>query len=136
MGVVICAVFEREIPQHGTLGGDNPALNRDWQRLAKLAKAAKLRPLNDFESYDAEEVAASLDMDPEELGLDTGNMPAAQWFAAADGLAAVQALVAHLRANPKLLSRQAEVLDELSGVETELSAAEKAGVRFRFEAVM
>ena len=136
MGVVICAVFEREVPQHGTLGGDNTALNRDWQRLVKLAKAAKLQPLNDFESYDSEEVAANLDMDPEELGFDPGNMPAAQWFAAADGIAAVRALIAHLRANPKALSRQAEVLDELSSVESELAAAEKAGVRFRFEAVM
>lgn len=135
MSVALCVVFERDVPSHGTLGGDNLALMRDWRRLAKAARSAKLRPLADFESYDPEDVAGAMDMDVDELGLDPENLSPGEWFDAKDGLAAVRALTGHLRANPKALSRQAAIVEDLASVESELAAAERAGVRFRFQTV-
>jgi hypothetical protein len=85
-----------------------------------------------FESYNPEDVAdlaAELDLEVENLG---GNAPPVQWFDAAEGQAAVQALLAHLRAHPNAMRRQQELVDELTQMELELSAAVQAGVRFRF----
>lgn len=131
MGASFCTVFESEVPPLGTLGGDNAALLRRQRQLEKLATGAGLTPLSAFESYDPADAAEYLEDDEELLA----NLPRAQWFAAAEGLAAVRALVAHLSANSGAISGQAEVLADLQEVAKELAAAEKAGVRFRFAVV-
>lgn len=130
MGASFCVIFESDVRPHGTLGGDNPAIAKAQKKLDRLAKSAGLRSLGDFESYDPEDVAGSLDMEVEDLG-----MPPVQWFKANDGLAAVQALLAQLRANPDAISWQADVVSDLTAIESELSAAVKAHVRFRFAIV-
>jgi hypothetical protein len=130
MSVSFCVVFEADVPPHGTLGGDNVELVRAQAPLERLAQANGLRPLSQFESYDAADLAADLDVDVGEVDL-----PPAQWFPAAEGLTAVQALIAHLAAHPATLSRQPEVLTELRVIAGELEAAAQAGVRFRFALV-
>jgi hypothetical protein len=130
MGASFCVVFESEVPPHGTLGGDNLAVLNAHRKLDRLARANGLRSLNEFESYDPEDVADALDLDPDQVG-----GPPMQWFAAADGLAAVRALAAHLRAHPGDLSNSADVVAELAEMESELANAERAGVRFRFAVV-
>jgi hypothetical protein len=75
-------------------------------------------------------VAADFDLDAEELGL-----PPVEWFAAADGLAAVRALIAHLNSHPDAVRNQPDVLDDLTNVAAEVAAAGRAGVRFRFQVV-
>jgi hypothetical protein len=85
-----------------------------------------------FESYNPEDVAdlaAELDLEVANLG---GNAPPVQWFDAAAGQAAVQALLAYLSSHPDALRRQQEIVDELTQMESELAAAVQAGVRFRF----
>lgn len=131
MGASFCTVFEAVVSPHGTIGGDNPALLRRQRRLDRLATDAGLTPLGAFESYDPVAVADYLDEgDAPPVGL-----PPVRWFKAADGLAAVQALVMHLSANRDQISNPAEVVDELKRIAAELADAERVGVRFRFAVV-
>jgi len=122
-------VFESEVPPYGTLGSDHPDLNRAQQRLDRLAVADGLTPLSAFESYAPDEVEEFEDEPP-------GGYPPAQWFKPTAGLAAVEALRAHLAARPTALAKQAVVLEDLAEVAEELRAAERAGVRFRFAVIM
>jgi hypothetical protein len=124
-------VFETEVPSHGTLSGDYPALLRRQRTLDRLATASGLTPLGAFESYDASDVEDYLDEDEES----PADVPPVKWFPASDGLAAVRALAAHLAAHPNSVSVQAEVLSELGELAGELVDAERAGVRFRFAVV-
>ena len=131
MGASFCAVFEADVPPHGTLGGDHPALLRRQRRLDRLAAEAGLTPLGAFESYDPADAADFLD----EGGEPPAGLPAARWFPAGDGLAAVRALAAHLAAHPDALSGRPDVAAELEHLAGELAEAERAGVRFRFAVV-
>lgn len=131
MSASFCAIFEAEVPPHGTLGGDNPTLLRLQRRLDRLARDAGLTPLGAFEGYDPSDIDGMLDEGEEGLT----DMAPAEWFTAADGLAAVRALAAHLRTNPGAVSGRDEVLDDLGRVEAELADAARAGVRFRFAVV-
>jgi hypothetical protein len=72
-----------------------------------------------------------MEMDADEMGL-----PPEEWFSASDGVAAVQALIAHLRANPKAIAKAKEMLSELEQVATELTAAARAKVKFHFALVL
>ncbi len=128
MGASFCAVFEAEVP---TLGGDHPTLLRRQGRLDRLAADAGLTPLGAFESYDPADAADLMD-DGDEL---PANLPPARWFSAADGLAAVRALVAHLATHPDAVSDLPNVVAELESLAVELADAVRAGVRFRFAVV-
>ena len=132
MGASFCTVFEAEVAPHGTLGGDNTAVLRRMARLDRLAEDHGLTPLGAFVSYDPADVADFLGEEDLE---GVGEMPAVQWFDAAAGLAAVEALRAHLAAHPKAVPGQAEVDAELQAIAAELAAARTAGVRFRFMVV-
>ncbi|OWK35274.1 hypothetical protein [Fimbriiglobus ruber] len=129
MSTTFTPVFESKVPPYGTLGSDHPDLNRAQQRLDRLAVAGGLTPLSAFESYAPDEVEEFVDAPP-------GGHPPAQWFPPAVGLAAVEALRAHLTANPNTISQQAGVLEDLAEVADELRAAEQVGVRFRFAVIM
>ncbi|AWM40387.1 hypothetical protein GobsT_11220 [Gemmata obscuriglobus] len=131
MGASFCAVFEADVPPHGTLGGDHPALLRRQRRLDRLAAAAGLTPLGAFESYDPADAAGYLGEGDEP----PADLPPVRWFPAAAGLAAVRALAAHLAAHPDAVSGPPEVASELEGLAGELADAERAGVRFRFAVV-
>jgi len=118
MGVAFCVVFKRDVPPHGKVGGDNMVLAKDYEKLDALADKIGLPTLGSFLSQDPEELAAMMDMDPEEMGL-----PPEQWFNARDGLAAVKVLSAYLRDQPTAVTKAKEMLSELEQVETELGAA-------------
>lgn len=126
MSASFCVIFEAPVPPHGTLGGDNPALVRRQRVLDRLARDAGLTPLGAFESYDPADLEGLLD--------EVDGEPAA-WAPAADGLAAVRALAAHLRADPDAVRDAGEVLTDLGRVAAELADAARAGVRFRFAVV-
>lgn len=131
MGVAFCVVFKKAVKPHGTLGGDNMALAKGYEKLDKVAEANGLRTLDSFLSQDPDELADLMDMDVEEM-----DAPPEEWFAATDGLKAVQSLIAHLKANPKAVAKATEMLGELKEVEKELTAAAKAKVKFHFSMVM
>lgn len=131
MSVSFCAVFETEVPPHGTIGGDHPVLLRRQRRLDRLATEAGLVPLGAFESYDPADAADFLAEGDEP----PSGLPLARWTPASDGLAAIRALVAHLGAHPDAVSDQPDVIAELESLGGELADAERAGVRFRFAVV-
>ena len=103
MGVAFCVVFKKDVPPLGKLGGDNIALAKGYEKLDGLAETIGLRTLGSFLSQDPEELADMMEMDADEMGL-----PPEEWFSASDGVAAVQALIAHLRANPKAIAKAKE----------------------------
>jgi hypothetical protein len=128
-GASFCTVFEAEVPPFGTLGSDHIALLRAQRKLDRVATDNGLTPLGAFESYAPEDTADFLDEETQ------AEQPPAEWFAAADGLAAVEGLLEYLDAHPDALARQAEVVEDLSGIAEELEAAKQASVRFRFAVV-
>jgi hypothetical protein len=130
MGVAFCVVFKKDVPPHGKVGGDNKALAKGYEKLDAVAETNGLRTLESFLSQDPEEIADMLEMDADEMGL-----PPEEWFSASDGLAAVQALTAHLRANPKAIGKAKEMLPELDQVAAELTAAARHKVKFHFALV-
>jgi hypothetical protein len=130
MGIAFCVIFKKDVPPHGKVGADNIALAKGHEKLDAVAEANGLRTLGGFLSQDPEELADMMDMDVEEVGA-----PPEEWFAATDGLTAVQALMAHLRSNPKAVARTKEMLGELEQVETELAAAARSKVKFHFSLV-
>jgi hypothetical protein len=130
MGASFCTVFESETPPYGTLGSDHRVLLDTRQRLDRLAADNGLTPLGHFESYAPEDTEGLLD-DEVQAG-----MPPAEWFAAEEGLAAVNALWDYLDAHPGTFRRQAELMEELSDLGDELEAARRAGTRFRFAVVL
>ena len=134
MGVAFCVVFKTAVQPYGTLGGDSIALVNGYEKLDALAEKKGLRTLGSFLSQDPSDLAdimEEMDMDAaEELGL-----PPEEWFSPNDGLAAVQALIAYLRDQPKALKNGKAMLSELQQVETELAAAKRAKVKFHFSLV-
>ncbi len=67
-------------------------------------------------------------------GFDPAKMriPPEQWFAAADGLSVVRALIAHVGANLNDFKQPNPILRDLKAAEALLAAADAAGVRFHF----
>jgi hypothetical protein len=129
MGASFCTVFETNVPPHGSLGSDHPALLRRQRKLDRLAVDHGLTPLGAFESYSPDDVADFMDEDAAD------ELPPAQWFAASTGLAAIHALLAHLATHPDAVRGQADVVADLRSLEEELADAERLGVRFRFAVV-
>jgi len=133
MGVAFCVVFKKAVQPYGTLGGDNIALVSGYEKLDALAEKKGLPTLGGFLSADPKDfadMAEDMDIDVEDMKL-----PAEEWFSADEGLAAVQALIACLRDEPKALKKGKEMLSELQEVETELAAAKRAKVKFHFSLV-
>ena len=130
MGVAFCVVFKKAVPPYRTLGGDNIALVSGYDKLDALAEKKGLRTLGSFLSADPEDFADMMEMDAAELEL-----PPEEWFSPNDGLAAVQALIAYLRDQPKALKKSKEMLAELQQVATELAAGKRAKVKFHFSLV-
>lgn len=106
-------------------GVSGKAIARAEQRLAGIASAAGVTPLLEFFSVASEEVADLLgDMEME--------LPPAKWFAAADGLATVLALLAAVRSEGK--PADSGLVQDLEALEGVLRGAAKRGVRWRLVA--
>ena len=130
MGIAFCVVFKKDVPPYGKLGSDNMVLAGAHEKIDALAKKNGLSTLESFLSQDPDELADMMGMDADEMGL-----PPVEWFNASDGLAAVRALIAHLRENPKGIAKAKETVAELKQVEVELIAASQRKVKFRFALV-
>jgi hypothetical protein len=119
-------VFDSAVAPFGTLGGDHRSLLRAWEPINHLAVENELATLWPFESYGPEDAAG-------EAGVRAQvRQKAVEWFAPADGLAAVEGLRKHLEAHPGVLAQQGAVMEDLTRIGNELEAARRAGVRFRF----
>src|SRR5262245_37732330 len=109
-------VFAREVQPYGTLGGDHIAIVDAKRKFKCLAKMNKMRSLDEFESYETVDVADALGIDIGEPGFST-----ARWFSATEGRAAVRALLALLHSHPDEVPNQADVIEDLTVIESELA---------------
>jgi hypothetical protein len=128
MGLGWHVVLERELPVPAVDPAQGRSLIFFQHELDELARRLELEPLTGFVSAVPDRVAEYL----REQGLDPEKFPVPEeeWFEAADGLATVRGLVAHLRATPKSVTDPVRVLRDLDAVERMLVLAEAAEVRF------
>lgn len=108
------------------------ALAQNFEALDRIAKAAKLKPFTAF--ADNREVPDDFDGHPDDLAEIMGEWT--EWFDPADGRVAFQALVDHIKANPRVrkkLDDAASAVEELEELVRVLSIAEARDVQFRLE---
>lgn len=90
-----------------------------------VCKPLGLRALVDFMGDDPRDLLGDEDFEdvPEE------NL-AEQWFDAAEGLASVDAMLAHLRRHPGVIPQQARAEEELAQVKAVLETCRERGIRW------
>jgi len=120
MGTAYYIALEKTIPDLDTII-DGKMLSKAEKHLANAAKRLGVRPLMDFFSTSADEAADLLGDDV--AGID---IPAAQWFAAEEGLKTADALLAEANVEPDLKPAK----DDLLGCQRVLREAQKLGVRW------
>ena len=120
MGTAYYIALEETIPDLDTII-DGKMLSKAENDLAEAATRLGVRPLMEFFSTSADEAADLLGDDV--AGID---IPAAQWFAAEEGLKTVEALLAEGGTNPDLKP----ALGDLLGCQRVLREAQKHGVRW------
>ncbi|HWL52365.1 MAG TPA: hypothetical protein VNQ90_08015 [Chthoniobacteraceae bacterium] len=120
MGAAYYIIAEHK-PEEMDLFVNGKALARADQRLASAARKLGVRELLDFFSQDPEEAAEFVE-DPEVLK----NLPPEEWFAPADGLKTVRALLPEFLTSPE----DAAIADDLREFEGVLVRLEEAGLRW------
>ena len=126
MSVALYIVAEQTIPGFDAASVCGKALEKAQNRLDALARSHDLTPVSDFISIDPDEAADFLEGE----GIDDVEIPAEQWFDAADGLKTIQGLLGAVRADPAKLKNADRVLEDLEAIEKVLLAADEQGVRF------
>jgi hypothetical protein len=106
------------------------ALARELDRVDFAARKCKVTQPSSLFS----ENPAALMEEMKAQGFDPAKMriPPEQWFSAAEGLAVVRGLVAHVGSNLNDFKQPNPILRDLKAAEALLAAAEAAGVRFHF----
>ena len=105
------------------------ALNQARWELSEAAEEAGLRPLDEFVSLSPEEseiLASDLNFDS-----DVDAVTPAGWFDAHDGLRLVETLLGTVAEDPDAFPGEDTLVTELTELEAVLSAAARAGARFR-----
>ena len=105
------------------------ALNQARWELSEAAEEAGLRPLDEFVSLSPEEseiLADDLNFDS-----DVDSATPAGWFDPRDGLRLVQSLLGTVAEDPDAFPGEDTLVNELTALEAVLSAAVRAGARFR-----
>lgn len=119
MGAAYYIVLEKEIDGLDTTM-DGKCLLREIESLDSAARELGVRPLSEFVSMDADDLADILGDDA--AGID---VPPLQWFAAQDGLATVSALQPRQEAQP--------ALHDLKDCERILTAAAQHKIGWHFQ---
>ncbi len=110
------------------VNGRSMARNED--ALERLALSIGVRPLIEFFSADENSMALLIEEGAGNQEL-MRRLPPPQWYAAADGLATVSALVRTLREEPQQLGSEGlRVLSELEEYSRVLEKAERHGLRW------
>ncbi len=129
MALTFILVLERDLPGCEPRGFDGRCLAKARHALDAIAHEQDLRGLGEFVAFsqkEAETLAEDMKFDAPTVGGQTG-----RWFRAADGLEVVRAIRDFLVEHPEELDEARELTEALGSMETMLSAAEDAGVRFR-----
>ena len=132
MGLALFIVVEDE-SKIGDCLVDGKAVAANEPALEKIAKALNVTPLIDFYGNAAEDMLDLLGEDEfADMGMDASETPKRSWFAAAEGLRTVQAIIEHLQSKPESIEDAERVLFDLKQYEDVLTRARDAGVRFCF----
>lgn len=129
MGVGIAVALDRAVEGVDPDNFEGHALNQARWELSEAAEEAGLRPLDEFVSLSPEEseiLASDLNFDS-----DVDAVTPAGWFDARDGLRLVQSLLGTVSRDPDAFPGEDTLLTELTELEAVLSAAARAGARFR-----
>ena len=129
MGVGIAVTLDREVEGVVPENFEGHALNQARWELSEAAEEAGLQPLDEFVSMSPEEseiLAADLNFDT-----DVDGVTPAGWFDSRVGLRLVQTLLGTVKKDPEAFPGEHTLVAELTALETVLSAAVRAGARFR-----
>lgn len=131
MSLGVWPVLERKLV--GTsFQAPGEVLASNFEALDKIAGSAKLTPFTSF--ADNRPIPDDFAGDPDDLAEVMGEWT--EWFDAADGQAAMQALADHIKVNRGAATRlesPASVVAELEELARVLAVAAAEGVRFRLE---
>jgi hypothetical protein len=132
MALAVVITLERELPESAAYqkAGSGKALARESDRLDFAARRKSVTSPTALLSESQAVLIAKLQAD----GFDPSKMrlPPEQWFAAAEGLKTVRALIDHVNANLNDFKQPNPILRDLKAADALLTAAEAAGVRFHF----
>lgn len=129
MGVSIYVSLEKDIAGVDPLAINGKPLSKAVDVLDEWAKTKGLTPAMEMVSSPPDEVADLMDVDVDDL---PDHLAAEQWFAAADGLKTIRAMIEHLQQHPMTVKAADDVLADLQDIEAVLVTAEQAQVRFHF----
>ena len=124
MGAALYIALEQDIPGVDNMI-DGKMLFRAETTLAETARRLGVRPLMDFISVSPNELADLFD--EEEEGVE---FPTEQWFAAAEGLQTIEALLGEVELTAETRAAQ----EDLLGFQRVLRAAQQQGVRWHLAA--
>jgi len=129
MGVSIYVSLEKEIAGVDPLAINGKPLSKAVDALDEWAQAKGLRTVMEMVSSPPEEVADLMDVEVDDL---PEHLVAEQWFAAADGLKTIRAMIEHLQQHSTAVKAADDVLTDLQDIEAVLVAAEAQRVKFHF----
>ena len=131
MSVTLYISLQRPIKGVKPNAGDRVLILLAERELKVAARKLKVRPLEDFFSYDLSDISGLLDNGGERKL--TG--PPVQWFEPEEGLRTIQALLRYVEQNAPVMldgeDRTKDMLDELRDCEAVLARAARSGVKFR-----
>jgi hypothetical protein len=132
MALAIVVTLEKDLPALAAYAkaGPGKALARETDRIDSAARRRGVAQITQLLSENQQALIEQMKAE----GFDPSKMrlPAEQWFAAAEGLKTVRALIEQVSANLNDFKQPNPILRDLKAAETLLVAAEGAGVRFHF----
>jgi hypothetical protein len=132
MALAFIVTLEKHLsaPPAAVKGASGKALAREIDRLDYAARCKNVTPMTSLLSESPAALMEQLRAD----GFDPAKMrlPPEQWYAAADGLRTIRALIEYVSEKLNDFKQPNPILRDLNGAQVTLAAAEQAGVRFHF----
>ena len=132
MAQAFVVTLERELPQPPApvKGASGKALAREEQKLDYAARCKNVPAITSLLSESPAKLIEQLKAD----GFDPSKMriPTEQWYAPADGLRTVRALIEYVTEKLNDFKQPNPILRDLKWMESSLAAAASSGVRFHF----
>ena len=133
MALAIVITLEKELPEASAAyakAGSGKALAREADKLDFAARCQSVAQPSSMLSESQAALIAQMKAD----GFDPAKMriPPEHWYAAADGLKTIRALIEYVSAKLNDFKQPNPILRDLGAAEALLGAADAAGVRFHF----